>query len=389
MQLLEVGDQHTRREFLELPVRLYKQEKNWIRPLDQDIEAVFDPKKNKLFRHGEAIRWILRDANGQTIGRVAAFYNRKTLKKEDHPTGGMGFFECVNDLEAATTLLDACKHWLQGQGLEAMDGPINFGDRDRWWGLLAEGHEIEPNYCMPYTFPYYMELFEAYGFQLYFKQYTYGLSLRERGVKDKVHAKAERILNDPSYEFRHAERSKLANYAEDFRTVYNKAWVKHKGVGEMSRAQVQSIFEKMKPIMDPKIMWFGYQNGEPIAFFLNLPELNQIFKYLNGKLNWWGKLQFLYHKWRGTCKKMFGVVFGVVPSHQGKGIESAMALAATRYVWTNKSPYVDFEMNWIGDFNPKMMRVAEDVGGKVKKTHHTYRYLFDRTKPFARCPIID
>ncbi|WP_224997499.1 hypothetical protein [Cesiribacter sp. SM1] len=388
MQLLEVGDEKTRREFLELPVRLYKNEKNWIRPLDQDIESVFDPKKNKLFRHGEAVRWILKDSSGTTIGRVAAFINQKTSRKEDQPTGGLGFFDCTNDQNAANLLLDACKSWLQERGMEAMDGSINFGDRDRWWGILAEGFDLEPNYCMHYNFPYYTALFENYGFQLYFKQFTYGRRVKEGGVSEKIQARAERLLAEPKYEFRHAEMKNMDKYAEDFRTIYNKAWVKHKGVGEMSKAQVDGIFKKLKPVMDPKIMMFGYYEGEPIAFFLNLPELNQIFKHVNGNLNWWGKLLFVYHKWRGTCKKMLGLVFGVVPAHQGKGIESAMAIATSRYVWSSKSPYLDFEMNWIGDFNPKMMRIAEEVGGKVYKVHHTYRYLFDRSKPFNRCPII-
>ncbi|AHM62531.1 hypothetical protein D770_21410 [Flammeovirgaceae bacterium 311] len=388
MQLVEVGNENTRKEFLELPVRLYRNEKSWIRPLDQDVEGVFDPKKNKLFRHGEAIRWILKDDNGSTIGRVAAFVNKKTSQKEDQPTGGLGFFECINDKKAAGILLDACKKWLLERGMEAMDGSINFGDRDRWWGLLAQGHELEPNYCMPYTFQYYLELFENYGFELYFKQFTYGRKVKEGGVSEKIQARADRLLADPRYEFKHAELKNMDKYAEDFRTVYNKAWVKHKGVGEMSKAQVDGIFKKLKPVMDPKIMMFGYYESEPIAFFLNLPELNQIFKHVNGNLNWWGKLLFVYHKWRGTCKKMLGLVFGVVPAHQGKGIESAMAIATSRYVWTSKSPYLDFEMNWIGDFNPKMMRIAEEVGGKVYKVHHTYRYLFDRSKPFVRCPII-
>lgn len=388
MQLVVVGDDSTRREFLDLPVRLYKNEKSWIRPLDQDVEGVFDPKKNKLFRHGEAIRWILKDDNGATIGRVAAFVNKKTSQKEDQPTGGLGFFECINDTNAANMLLDACKEWLQQRGMEAMDGAINFGDRDRWWGLLAKGHELEPNYCMPYTFAYYLQLFENYGFELYFRQFTYGRKVKEGGVSEKIQQRAERLLADPKYNFRHAEMKNMDKYAEDFRTIYNKAWVKHKGVGEMTKPQVDNIFKKLKPVMDPKIMMFGYYEDEPIAFFLNLPELNQIFKHVNGNLNWWGKLLFLYHKWRGTCKKMLGLVFGVVPAHQGKGIESAMAIATSRYVWTSKSPYLDFEMNWIGDFNPKMMRIAEEVGGEVYKVHHTYRYLFDRSKPFVRCPII-
>lgn len=389
MQLVEVGDKNTRQEFLQLPIRLYKDIPQWIRPLDQDVESVFDPKKNKLFRHGEAIRWILKDDSGKTIGRVAAFINRKTASKEDQPTGGMGFFECIEDQQAANLMLDACKSWLQERGMEAMDGAINFGDRDRWWGLLAEGYDMEPNYCMPYTFPYYLQLFEQYGFQLYFRQFTYGRKVKEGGLTEKIQNRAERLLSDPNYEFRHVEMKKLSQYAEDFRTVYNKAWVKHKGVGEMSKVQAESIMQKLKPIMDPKIMWFGYYQGEPIAFFLNLPELNQIFKHVNGKLNWWGKLLFVYHKWRKTCKKMYGIVFGVIPTHQGKGIESALAIATSRIVWTGSSPYLDYEMNWIGDFNPKMYRIAEEVGAKVHKVHHTYRYLFDRSKPFSRCPIIE
>src|SRR5688500_3504981 len=128
MKIIEVSTPELIREFLLFPVELYKHEKTWIRPLDKDIENVFDPEHNKTFRHGECIRWVLRDDSGKTIGRVAAFVNEKIVKKgNDQPTGGMGFFECVNNQKAAFALFDACKTWLQSKGMEAMDGPINFG----------------------------------------------------------------------------------------------------------------------------------------------------------------------------------------------------------------------------------------------------------------------
>lgn len=392
MKLIEVKDKGHIREFLQLPVRLYKEEKNWIRPLDKDIEAVFDPKKNKYFRHGECTRWILQNGEGETIGRIAAFINRKAQKKEDQPTGGMGFFECINEREAAFVLFDRCKEWLQERGMEAMDGPVNFGDRDRWWGALAEGYDREPNYCMPYNFSYYPELIEAYGFQLYFQQFTYGRPVAEEGgtgISEKVFAKAERLRREPRYTFKHMRKKELEKYAEDFRTIYNKAWVKHKGVGEMPKAQALTVFKQLKPVLDENILWFGYYDNEPIAFFLNLPEVNQIFKHVNGRLDLIGKLKFLYYKHLAKIKKMFGVVFGVVPEHQGKGVEAAIVLAIADFVWSSKSQYKYFEMNWIGDFNPKMMKVATDVGGQVVKKHHTYRYLFDRTKEFKRAPVID
>ncbi|HEX8549239.1 MAG TPA: hypothetical protein VF691_19920, partial [Cytophagaceae bacterium] len=176
MQLLEVKDKAGIKEFLLLPVRLYKSDPNWIRPLDKDIEEIFDPEKNKYFRHGKAIRWILKDENGRTIGRVAAFINNKTAKTTEYITGGIGFFECINDQKAANFLFDTSKKWLEENGMEAMDGPINFGERDKWWGLLVDGF-IEPNYCMPYHFPYYQPLFENYGFKVYFEQYTYHMKV--------------------------------------------------------------------------------------------------------------------------------------------------------------------------------------------------------------------
>ena len=389
MHFVEVKDKKEKKEFLNLPVRLYKHDPNWIRPLDKDIENVFDPAKNKFFKYGECIRWILLNDQNETIGRVAAFYSERTATKDnDQPTGGMGFFECINDQKAAHKLFNQCREWLIDKGMEAMDGPINFGSRDRWWGLLAEGF-TQPTYCSNYNPPYYKELFESYGFQVYFRQYTYARKIKEGGLDPKVYEKAQLIRNNPDIVFRHIRKKNLSKYAEDFRYVYNKAWAKHAGLKEMTPEQAMAIMKQIKPVIDEKIIWFGYHKDEPIAFYVNLPELNQIIKHVNGKLDLIGKLKFLWHKKMKTCRKIFGVSFGVVPEFQGKGVEAAIVEAITEVVWSKESHYEDYEMNWIGDFNPKMMRVCENVGGKIHKTHITYRKLFDESKPFKRAPIIN
>ena len=387
MKMLEVNTSELAKEFIKFPVRLYKKDPTWIRPLDKDIDAVFDTKQNKAFRNGECIRWILQDDQGKTIGRIAAFINKKTVNKgNDQPTGGLGFFECINDKDAAFKLFDAGKEWLEARGMEAMDGPVNFGERDKWWGLLVDGFELEPNYNCNYNFPYYQELFEAYGFQLYFKQFTFGRKVREP-FSAKLMEKGRKMLNAPGYSFRHMDMKKMDKYTEDFRTVYNKAWARHKGVAQMSSLQAKTIMKQMKPIMDEKIVWFGYYEEEPVAFYINLPEVNQIFKHVNGKLDLIGKLKFLYHKWTRSCNKMLGLVFGITPEHQGKGLEGALVLATAEMVQDKYHRYPYLEMNWIGDFNPKMIRVVEQVGGEIVKTHITYRKLFDETKPFTRCPM--
>ena len=135
-------------------------------------------------------------------------------------------------------------------------------------------------------------------------------------------------------------------------------------------------------------MWFGFYDGAPIAFFLILPEVNQIFKYVNGKMDLVGKLKFLWHKWRKTNQKAFGMAFGIVPEHQGKGVEGAIIEVVRLRVQGDYQRYPQFELNWIGDFNVRMIHVAEQVGGDRGKIHKTYRYLFDRTKPFKRMPMI-
>src|SRR5882724_6046393 len=131
MILKEVISAADKQEFLLLPIQLYKDSAQWIRPLDKDIESVFDPERNKTFRTGECIRWILKNESNEAIGRIAAFYDNKIVNKgNDQPTGCLGFFECINDQRAAFMLFDQCKQWLQSKGMQAMDGPVNFGSRD-------------------------------------------------------------------------------------------------------------------------------------------------------------------------------------------------------------------------------------------------------------------
>jgi len=378
--LVEVKNRKTKREFLELPIKLYANEVNWIRPLDVDIENIFNPKKNKHFRHGEAIRWILVDSNHQTVGRVAAFIDFEVATTNEQPTGGLGFFECINSLEAATILFNRCRQWLKERGMEAMDGPINFGDRDRWWGLLVDGF-YEPNYCMDYHLKYYRELFEGYGFKVYFNQYTYHRLVNQQDVNPLIWEKAERIAKNSAYKITSISKSDLKKYAENFRTIYNTAWGRYTGVKKITRTHAMALLKTIKPILDERIVFFAYFNNEPIGFLIMIPDLNQVVRHLDGNFNIFGKLKFIYLlKIKKICKKAVGLIFGIVPQHQGKGLEGAMVNELAKSAFSKGFPYTEIELNWIGDFNPGMRRIAEQIGGKVRKTHATYRYMFDRSK---------
>ena len=381
MNIIEVNSKKDKKDFIKIACSIYKNEKNWIRPLDKDINSVFDPKTNKAFRKGDVKRWILKK-NNETIGRIAAFYSSKN-DKEKLRVGGCGFFECIDDEEAAKMLFDTAKNWLEKNGYNSMDGPINFGERDKWWGCLVEGFDIDPNYLQNYGKAYYQKLFENYGFQLLFRQLTFLKKVRTP-LSEKLSLKAERALRDPNYNFKTLEKRNIQKYVRDFTKIYNDAWSKYPGVSKLELSQAKLLFAQLKPILDEKILWFAYHNNDPVGFFISIPEMNQIFKHVNGKLDLFGKLKTFYHlKIKKSCKKMVGLVFGIVPKHQGKGVDGALIMASRETI-QEKLAYEDLELNWIPDFNKSMIRVAEQVQVKLGKIHHTYRYNFDRSIPVER-----
>lgn len=386
MQLIEVTDSQGAAEFIRINVEINKNDPNYIRPLEKDVHDVFDPKKNKTFRSGEVIRWVLKNSDGRLIGRIAAFVNKKYKNKgDDFPVGGIGFFECINDQAAADMLFDVAKHWLIQKGMQAMDGPINFGERDRWWGLLVKGFE-PPIYCLNYNPPYYQQLFESYGFRNYFNQVCFGLNVQDRLIQ-KFYDRHAECAKDPNFSSAHIKKAQLEKFVDDFTTVYNKAWSGHGGMKQLDRKVVSKMFKSMKPVMDEKISWFVYYKGEPIGTWINLPDLNQWFKHLNGKFSLWHKLKFLWIKRTHPCNKFVGLVFGVVPEWQGKGVDSYMIVEGAKLIQA-ENLYQKYEMQWIGEFNPKMINVAENLGTHRSRILTTYRYLFDRTKEFSPHPIL-
>lgn len=387
MQLIEVNTPETVKAFHKVPFIIYKNDKNWIPHLMQDVEKLFDPKRNKAFKGGsEVIRWILKDSQGKLIGRVAAFMHKKYAEGFDYPVGGMGFFECINNKEAAFMLMNSCKKWCLDRGAKAMDGPINFGEKSEYWGLLTHNFVYPPTYQMTYNPPYYQAFFEEFGFKVFYKQYVFWRDF-VRDADDVFMRKAQVLWENPKFKITNVKGlsdEQLANY---FIEVYNNAWGKHEGFKPMNYDQALKIMKAIKPVKDVRISIFAFYDNKPIAFYINLPELNQIFKHVHGNLNFWGKLKFLYYKNFVGSSTVYGVVFGVVKDYQGQGVEAAMIKWAGSNI-RNKTPYKDTVLTWIGDFNVKMMKVCKNLNSSLLRTLYTYRLMLDENIPFERAPFI-
>ncbi|MEP6595253.1 MAG: GNAT family N-acetyltransferase [Ginsengibacter sp.] len=371
MTIVEVNNKNAEKRFIALPRNLYKNDPNFICPLDNDVKDIFDPGRNNFHSHGICKRWIVNDSGNKTIGRIAAFINYVKNKSPEFIMGGIGFFECINDEKTGFLLFDTAKNWLNQNNAKAMDGPINFGENDKYWGLLVQGF-IPPSMGMNYNPPYYQNFFEKYGFIKQYDQYTNVIYLN-RPFPDRFNKIAEWIANKPEYSFRHFKKDQFLKFAKDFQEIYNDAWSDFEDFTPIQLETIRQSFRDMKPIVDEKIIWFAYYNDEPVAFILALPNINQILKPLNGKINLLGKLKFLWYKKTTTIHRIRFIVMGCKKKFQNKGIESGMIKKLEIEVMP-RNTIKEVELAWVGDFNKKMIALHEATGAQREKVHRTYRY---------------
>jgi GNAT superfamily N-acetyltransferase len=381
MKLIEITRKNFR-SFHDVGRFLYKDDPNWIAPLDMEVENIFTPAKNQLFVHGEAIRWILTDDSGQPAGRAAAFIDHRKAEKSDIPSGGLGFFECADDQDAAFMLFDAARDWLAERGAKAMDGSINFGENFSNWGVLVEGF-MQQGYGMPYNKPYYQKLFENYGFKDYFQQLSYHFDILQPWPERMVKF-SEYLASRPGYTFRHFEKKDARRYVRDLVEVVNLTWSDYmENFTPFTENDLNGILESARPILVDEFIWFAYKDGRPVGVVVAFPDVNQVLAHFNGRLNFWKGMKFLRLKNGRTINRNRVLLAGVIPEFQNSGVIAALFLQfakATR----DKGWYREIELSWVGDYNPRMRKVYEQIGAVPVKKHITYRYMIDPSVPFAR-----
>jgi hypothetical protein len=391
-KIIEVETPEQGRIFLDIAKQLYANDEHWVCPLDFEIEGIFTPQKNPFFKHGTATRWILQQEDGKFVGRVAAFINEKKAKNYEVPTGGMGFFECIEDIEAAFLLFNTAKEWLSKKGMQAMDGPINFGENDRYWGLLVHGY-THPAYGMPYNFPYYKTFFEAYGFKMFYEQISNHLDI-SNPLPERFQKITEWVIRKPGIRIELVTPDKLYEFGMDFLNIYNDAWQFHENFSPMTETQVKALVEELKDIMIGELICFAYVENDPAGFMICLPDINQIIKPLKGKFGWYQKLllgwrrrnKFEWYRKRGILTRGRVTIMGVKPKYQKYGLESGLIMVPMPHA--RAMGFKEIELSWVGDFNPKMRNLHEATGSRLGKIHHTYRYFFDPAYEGSRSRII-
>ncbi|RYF97563.1 MAG: GNAT family N-acetyltransferase, partial [Chitinophagaceae bacterium] len=225
--------------------------------MEQDIENIFSPDKNNYFNHGQIKRWIAVNAYNEAIGRIAAFIDFDKMYEGDVKIGSIGFFESVENRIVAFSLFDKAVQWLSEMyRVDIVQGPVNFGENDKYWGLLVEGF-TSPSYGMNFNPLYYKIFFEDYGFKIQYNQLTNYVSL-SKPLPERFEKIASRVVNNPRYSFRHFLARDKDLFIKDFVEIYNKAWSSFTNFHPMSEEYIRRSFDELRPILEDEFIWFAY-----------------------------------------------------------------------------------------------------------------------------------
>lgn len=365
-----VDNEIDKMRFIKFPWEIYKGDDNWVPPLIYDVRKNLDKRRNPFYKHAKSQLFLALD--GKTIvGRIAAVINDNHNLKYKDKTGFTGYFECINSKEVSALLFDAAEEWLKENGMEIMRGPINLSINDEV-GLLVDGFDKPPVLLMTYNPVYYVNLFEEYGFTKAKDFYAYIFTQEDAKLNPKSMDKLERVgqivLKRENIKIRKIVLKNLQAELMKVMKIYNEAWVDNWGSVQMTEDEFKYVASSLKPLVDEDIVYFAEVDGEVVGFSLSLPDFNQIFKKINGRLFPFGALKILTGKKKINFIRV--MIMGVIPKYQKKGIE---AVFINNTIKTGmKKGYDGAEISWVLEDNIPMVQTAVNLGAKIYKTYRVY-----------------
>ena len=369
--IIELKQKQDWKLFHAVPHRVYKNYPYWIAPLEKDIEGIFDPGSNRTFEHGEAKLFILLDENKRPAGRVAAFVDHRKNEDVEYPTGGIGFFECIDNSDYAAVLLQKAEDFLITRQVKAIDAIVNFGERDKFWGILEKGYDQPPLFQENYHPPYYIGFFEKRGYIPYEQILT--LSGEMSKVPYEVFRKiGERVTQNNNLTVEDFSFPKIDQFAQDFTNIYNDAFADKPHFKPAQVHMIKKMIQDAKVILDPKLISMAYYNGQAVGFAALFPDINPLLKFAKGKLNWWTTPIFLIKKSFATLDAR-GVAAGVVTEFQSKGVLAALV----HHMYPNNKHRKEFKLATVRANNNNAISAYSKLGAKPEKSHLTLRKPLD------------
>jgi hypothetical protein len=368
-----VSSRRDRNAFVDFAWVVYHDDPAWVPPLKAEVHALLDPKRNPWFGHGRAALFLA-ERGGRLVGRISAQVDDLVQTEMEVGLGQWGMFEAL-DAAAAAALIDRAEQWLRSQGMTKALGPISISIWDEP-GLLIEGFDQPPMVMMGHHRPYYRSWIEAAGYAKAKDLYTYELDIRIDMVPviDRLIRAGEK---NPRIRIREVDKSKFDSEAAIILGLLNDAWSDNWGFVPLTEAEIAYAGKKLKPIIYEDLVRIAEVDGEPAAFMITIPDVNEMIADLDGRLFPFGWAKLLWRLRNPRTRRVRVPLMGVAKKWQGSRLAGQLAfmlIEFTRRVCVEKYGVHTGEFGWVLDDNQGMMSIAQLPGATI---NHTYR-IFQR-----------
>jgi GNAT superfamily N-acetyltransferase len=366
-----------RKAFIDLPFRLYAKDPHWVPPLKSEVAGQIDPKKNGWFSHAEA-QLMLAERDGTVVGRISAHLDTLalTMPAEQGFGPGVGFWGMFEAEDAATgaALIAAAEDWLRAKGMNRAIGPVSLSIWEEP-GLLIKGQDHSPTVMMGHHRREYQSWVEAAGYQPVKQLLTYELDITQSfpPIINRVIQAGEK---NARIRIRNVDKSRFAEEAAIILGILNDAWSDNWGFVPLTQPEIDDVGKKLKPIVFEDLIRIAELDGEPVAFMITLPDLNEAIKPLKGSLLPFGWAKLLLWLRKPQVRTMRVPLMGVVKRLQASRMASQLAFmmieyirrdAVTRYGATRG------EIGWVLDDNQGMIAIADAIHSQINRVYQVYQ----------------
>ena len=357
--------------FIRVPFRVFASDPYWVPPLEMDVRGRLDKKANPFFEHGDGDLFLARDGE-EVVGRISAQIDRSHVERHGEKVGFFGFFDAPDRPDVAKALLEAAEGWNRERGMEKIRGPFSLNIWEEL-GLLVDGFDSPPMIMMPHSLAYYGALVEGAGYvkakDFYAWRYEVGKDVTPRARKATDEAKAL-----PEVKVRTVDMGKFASEIRTVMDIFNDAWSENYGFVPLTEAELAKTAKDLKMLVDPELCIILEIEGEPAAFAIAIPNVNEIIRDLGGKLFPFGFFKLLWRlKVKGT-KTARLMLLGIRKKY--RLVKRYGGLAFLLYTEMNdrghRRGYEVGELSWTVEDNMPVNIGIRAMGGKVYKTYRVY-----------------
>ncbi len=353
--------------FLDVPQRVYANDRNWVPPLRSAIAAQLSPA-NPFQTYGTLQAFIALD-QGQPVGRIVAAINQRLIEREEYPIGLFGYFECIQNLDIAKALFQTAEEWLKDRSIQRVRGPIDLSTHNSCL-FLVEGFDTPPMMMMPYNPSYYPQFMEQLEWNKAKDAYAYDFPLTQQ--LSKTFEKGYRIACESGITFRPVH-TKGQDFIEDCEKIYRLWNIAFSLNWSSTPRTIEEFLEEAKnlqSLVDPDVFPVAEYNGEMIGFWMGLPDYNIPIKRVNGKLNWLGILKFLWYRRQIDQGRVIAICS--LPEYRRKMVPLGLIYLGMQGGLKKGKPYKRAELSWVFEDNAPSRKLIEAAGAKIYKTYRIY-----------------